>query len=226
MSGMTAERWNSNLHAFEGLLEIVPTGAMRGLEVGCGEGETSRRLRKRVPSVIGLDTDASSIEQARQPGDDIDYVVGDLFAGEIEEDSFDVVTAVAVLHHVDQRRALVQLSRFVRPGGLLLAVGLARRHSAGDWARDAVDSIAVRRHTFLKDVWHTTAPQVWPPAMTYAETRQASIKALPGGRVRTSSLLPLHDHVDAPAAVTTHAERSQGSSLSRWSRVSTGITGV
>ena len=180
MSGMTAERWNSNLHAFEGLLEIVPPGAMRGLDVGCGEGETSRRLRKRVPSVIGLDTDASSIEQARQPGDDIDYVVGDLFAGEIEEDSFDVVTAVAVLHHVDQRRALVQLSRFVRPGGLLLAVGLARRHSAGDWARDAVDSIAVRRHTFFKDVWHTTAPQVWPPAMTYAETRQASIKALPG----------------------------------------------
>jgi len=129
---------------------------------------------------MGLDTDASSIEQARQAGDDIDYVVGDLFAGEIEEDSFDVVTAVAVLHHVDQGRALVQLSRFVRPGGLLLAVGLARRHSAGDWARDAVDSIAVRRHTFFKDVWHTTAPQVWPPAMTYAETRQASIEALPG----------------------------------------------
>ena len=100
---MTAERWNSNLHAFEGLLEIVPTGALRGLDVGCGEGETSRRLRKRVPSVVGLDTDASSIEQARQAGDDIDYVVGDLFGGEIEEDSFDVVTAVAVLHHVDHR---------------------------------------------------------------------------------------------------------------------------
>ena len=70
MSRMTAERWNSNLHAFEGLLRTVPTGAMRGLDVGCGEGETSRRLRKRVPSVMGLDTDASSIEQARPAGDD------------------------------------------------------------------------------------------------------------------------------------------------------------
>jgi len=35
---MTAERWNSNLHAFEGLLEIVPTGAMRGLDVGVAKG--------------------------------------------------------------------------------------------------------------------------------------------------------------------------------------------
>ena len=59
-------------------------------------------------------------------------------------------------------------------------VGLARSRSVGDYARDAVDSIAVRRHTFVKDAWHTPAPQVWPPPMTYAETRQATSEALPG----------------------------------------------
>ncbi|HYN31197.1 MAG TPA: class I SAM-dependent methyltransferase [Ilumatobacteraceae bacterium] len=177
---MTSERWNSNLHAFERLLELVPAGAMRGLDVGCGEGETSRRLRRRVPCVTGLDTDVSSIECARRRGDDIDYVVGDLFGSEVEESAFDVVTAVAVLHHVDHRRALVQLSRFVRPGGVLLAVGLARSRSAGDYARDVVDTIAVRRHTFVREVWHTPAPQVWPPPLTYTQTREVSMEALPG----------------------------------------------
>ena len=177
---MSIERWNSNLQAFGGLLELVPVGATRGLDVGCGEGETARRLRQRVPFVVGLDADAASIECARRASDDIEYIVGDLFAGEVQEGSFDVVTAVAVLHHVDHRKALDQLSRFVRPGGVLLVVGLARSRSVGDYARDVVDSIAVRRHTFVKDVWHTPAPQVWPPPMTYTETRQATSEALPG----------------------------------------------
>jgi len=64
MSAVGGDRWNSNLHGFERLLGSVPYDAARGLDVGCGEGETARRLRRRVPEVIGLDVDAASIEAA------------------------------------------------------------------------------------------------------------------------------------------------------------------
>lgn len=97
------ERWNSNLHAFDELLHMVPVGARCGLDVGCGEGETARRLRRRVPSVVGLDNDLASIELARSHGDDIDYLHGDLETVDLPTGSFDVVSAVAVVHHLDQR---------------------------------------------------------------------------------------------------------------------------
>src|SRR4051812_6652070 len=75
---VSSERWNSNLHAFEVLLDALPEGAHRGLDVGCGEGETARRLRRRVPQVVGLDPDVLSIKEARSCDDDIEYIVGEL----------------------------------------------------------------------------------------------------------------------------------------------------
>jgi len=173
-------RWNSNLHAFERLLRAIPGGSQSGLDVGCGEGETARRLRTVVPSVVGIDPDRPSIDLARSHGDDIEYVVADLESADLPVATFDVVTAVAVLHHLDQRSALDRLAALVRPGGLLLVVGLARSGSLRDLARDATDSVAVRRHTLFKDVWHTPAPKVWPPPLSYAETRAVSLDALPG----------------------------------------------
>jgi len=176
------ERWNSSLHAFEMLLRAVPVEAQRGLDIGCGEGETARRLRRRVDSVIGLDPDAASIDQARSHNDDIGYIVGVLDEAVLPEAWFDVVSTVGMLHHVDQHTGLTQLARLVRPGGMLIVVGLARSRSLRDFGRDARDAVAVRRHTLTKGVWKTPAPKIWPPPLTYAETRTAALHALPDAR--------------------------------------------
>jgi trans-aconitate methyltransferase len=64
-----APRWNANLHAFDALLRRVPSPAVRGLDVGCGEGETARRLRARVPSVVAIDPHEPSVLEARSRGD-------------------------------------------------------------------------------------------------------------------------------------------------------------
>jgi SAM-dependent methyltransferase len=178
------ERWNPNLHALEGLLTQVPAGARRGLDVGCGEGETARRLRRRVASVIGLDRHEPSIEEARSYGDDIEYVLGDLETVDLPPSSFDVVTAVAMLHHVDQRTGLRRLADLVAPGGLLLVVSHARHHSIGDYARDVRDAIGVRRFTYTRNVWGTPSPVVWPPPLTYAQTRDVSLEVLPDAQYR------------------------------------------
>ncbi|MFN8018268.1 MAG: class I SAM-dependent methyltransferase [Acidimicrobiales bacterium] len=179
---MTAERWNANLHAFDVLLRSVPPAAERGVDIGCGEGETARRLRARVPSVIGIDPDQPSIDEAHRYGDDIEYRCCALDDADLPPGSFDVVTSVAMLHHVDQQEGLAQMAALLRPGGLLLVVGLARSRSPIDVAHDARDAIGVRWQARGRHVWETTAPKLWPPPLTYAETRAASLEALPGAR--------------------------------------------
>ncbi|MCE9622895.1 MAG: NAD(+)--rifampin ADP-ribosyltransferase [Actinomycetia bacterium] len=175
-------RWNSSLHAFERLLRQVPAGAATGLDVGCGEGETARRLRTRVNSVVGIDPDADSIDLARSHDDDIDYLVTTLDSLDLGGATFDVVTAVAVMHHLDQRSAIPRLASLVRPGGLLLIVGIARSRTVADFARDAIDSVGIRRHTLFKRVWNTSAPKVWPPPLSYAQSRSLSLQLLDGAR--------------------------------------------
>lgn len=179
---MTSVRWNSNLHAFGRLLRAVPAGAQHGLDVGCGEGETARMLRLRVPSVVGVDTHEASIVEARAYGDDVDYRAGALATVDLPRDAFDVVTAVAMLHHVEHGEGLRRLSELVAPGGVLLVVGLAQSRSLSDYARDARDAVAIRRHTLTKSVWDTPAPKIWPPPLSYEQARAASHEVLPDAR--------------------------------------------
>jgi trans-aconitate methyltransferase len=173
-------RWNGNLHAFAPLLRTIPSGARRGLDVGCGEGETARRLRTRVVEVVGIDPDEPSILEARSYDDDIRYEVSDLESATFEPRSFDVVTAVASLHHMDHDAALARLASFVAPGGVLLVVGLARSRTPMHYGRDAIDAVAVRRHILLRGVWETPAPKTWPAPMTYTEARDRAEALLPG----------------------------------------------
>jgi ubiquinone/menaquinone biosynthesis C-methylase UbiE len=173
----TKPRWNPNLHAQELLLRAhVPAGAATGLDVGCGEGETARRLRQHVPSVVGADRHEPSIDEARTYGDDITYVLADL---DSLDGSYHVVSAVAMLHHVDQRDGLRKLSSLVAPGGVLLVVSHAKSKSLRDYARDGRDAIGVRRYKYTRGVWGTSAPVVWPPPLTYRQTRDQSLEVLP-----------------------------------------------
>jgi SAM-dependent methyltransferase len=177
-------RWNCNIHAFEGVLSAIPEGAGRGLDVGCGEGETARMLRRHVREVAAIDPHEPSIAEARSYGDDIRYEVAGLLTTSFEPASFDVVTAVAMLHHVDQRDGLRRLAGLVAPGGVLLVVSHATSKSPGEYARDCWDAIAVRRYTFTRTTWETPSPKVWPPPHSYAETKRASLDVLPDAQFR------------------------------------------
>lgn len=177
-------RWNANLHAFDIALRRVPSGAVRGLDVGCGEGETTRRLRQRVGSVVGLDPHEPSVLEARSYRDDIDYVVGDLQSVDLPTAAFDVVTAVAMLHHVDHAQGLRRLAEFVAPGGMLVVVGLSYARQPRDYARDLWDAIAIRPHVLLRRQWHTSAPIVWPPPASYDQVRAISAEVLPSCQVK------------------------------------------
>ena len=181
-----AAPWNHNLHYHPVILRAIPPGCPDALDVGCGEGILTRRVRPRVPQVTGIDLDPASIEAARshpQAGD-ITYLLGDVLSYPFEPASFALITAVASVHHMDAGAALARLSRLLRPGGVLGVIGLARPRYPADLPLELAAVASHRVHRLTKTVWNSPAPIVWPPAESYAEMRALAAQLLPGVRYR------------------------------------------
>jgi SAM-dependent methyltransferase len=182
------QRWNGNIHLLRRLLRRVPPSARRGLDVGCGEGVTTRLLRPHVETAIGIDEDAESLELARSQGGDVGYARADLLRAPFPDGAFDVVSAVAVLHHGDLEPALRRLRALLAPGGVLLVVGFARNRSPLDYAYALAGTIWLRRHMWFRGSWETPSPKRWDFELTYAETAAVCRRVLPGCAFRRDPL--------------------------------------
>jgi ubiquinone/menaquinone biosynthesis C-methylase UbiE len=95
------------------------------LDVGCGPGNTTRRLarmRRATAPTVGLDASATMLARARRDTDDprVSYVAGRAEALPFDDFSFDLVTCLGALYLMDDpHRALHELARVLRPGGRL-----------------------------------------------------------------------------------------------------------
>ena len=95
--------------------------------MGCGEGVLVRELVRVVPFVVGLDRDRPSLQSAQSHGAvGSSFVAGDMLASPFPSATFDMVTSVASLHHVDAVAGLEEMARLLAPGGVLVVIGLAR----------------------------------------------------------------------------------------------------
>jgi SAM-dependent methyltransferase len=170
------------------MLDAIPAGCRRAVDVGCGNGDLTRRLRARgIPEVVGIDRDGPCIERCRAHPEagDIGYVVGDLLTGELEPASFDLVTAVATLHHVDARAGLIRLRSLVAPGGVLAVVGLARPDLPQDVPIEIAAQVVSRlRRDRAPESGGPQPPVVWPPPERYSTMRRLAAELLPGARWR------------------------------------------
>ena len=96
------------------------------LDVGCGPGTITVELAERVAPgrVVGLDVSPAPLDEARALADSrgvaVTFAVGDVYALEAADGSFDVVHAHQVLQHLtDPVAALREMARVCRPGGLV-----------------------------------------------------------------------------------------------------------
>jgi SAM-dependent methyltransferase len=149
----------------------------------------ARELRRTVPSVTAIDLDAPSIDQARGYPDGVDYIVGDILTHPFEPASFDVITSVATLHHMDAATGLARMRDLLRPGGVLAVVGLARSTMPRDLPRDLAGIAVSTIHRARKGHWQHPSPLVWPPPVTYQEMRKLAADILPGCQYRRHLLL-------------------------------------
>jgi 2-polyprenyl-6-hydroxyphenyl methylase/3-demethylubiquinone-9 3-methyltransferase len=92
------------------------------LDIGCGGGFTCEFLAQRGAIVAGVDQSTACIQvaqaHAKQQQLAIAYQVAHAEVLPLPADSFDVVTCVDVLEHVDDlRQTLQEIHRVLKPGG-------------------------------------------------------------------------------------------------------------
>lgn len=123
-SVLRSHRWRSAENSAAYLLPHLKPH-MRILDVGCGPGTITAGLADRVPRghVTGIDTAPEVLDQARELAaqrDNLDFATGDVYALDYPDATFCVVHAHQVMQHLgDPVRALTEMRRVTKPGGLI-----------------------------------------------------------------------------------------------------------
>ena len=106
----------------------------------CGQGFLLPELADRCSEVVGIDPDETALAGAAHRVADrtnVTLVRGDVMTADLQEAGFDLVAAVASIHHLPLEPALGRLATLVRPGGSLAIVGPAQRIPKEQPALDA-----------------------------------------------------------------------------------------
>lgn len=91
------------------------------LDIGCGGGFLTNSMAKKGYNVTGLDISAESLIVARNHDEtkSVNYVEGDATKLPFSDNSFDIITSMDFLEHVDYPKDVVkEVSRVLKPGGL------------------------------------------------------------------------------------------------------------
>lgn len=193
--------WSHNDHYHRVLLERVPAGASRALDVGCGTGAFARKLATRVAHVDAIDRSADALELGRERSagiDNIRFVDADLFDFGGDERGYDFISLIAVIHHMDFEAAAERLRALLAPGGVVAILGIAREDTLPEFAKRAVRfgvnaavgaAFAVRRavgRPALIPTGRFAGPEapVRDPSMTFRDVRAAAPVAFPDSTYR------------------------------------------
>lgn len=118
------------------------SGNRRILDVGCGTGANLAELG-RFGKVEGVDSEPEAVRLCRRAGWEVQHVAGESLP--FEDGSFDLVTLLDVIEHVDDDENLLrEAGRLLTPGGLVLVTV-----PAYTWMWGAQDEIShhYRRYT-------------------------------------------------------------------------------
>ncbi|MFK7883161.1 MAG: glycoside hydrolase family 99-like domain-containing protein [Phycisphaerales bacterium] len=121
LTGITGEIEAEHVHRY--LFAAGLCARKDVLDIACGEGYGSALIGQVAASVVGVDIDAQTIEQARDSygSDSIEFETGSCQEIPYKRDSFDVVVSFETIEHIEeQENFLREIKRVLRPGGLLI----------------------------------------------------------------------------------------------------------
>ena len=100
------------------VLSLVPS-FRRALDLGCGTGRLTRALVQRG-TTIGVDSSSAMLPQARQKSLSV-LAQADAFDLAFADASFDVVTALRVVFHIEDMESLFsEIARILTPWGVVV----------------------------------------------------------------------------------------------------------
>jgi 2-polyprenyl-3-methyl-5-hydroxy-6-metoxy-1,4-benzoquinol methylase len=114
--------WNAFWHLY-GRLQSVDIASKRVLVVGCGFGDDAIRIASLGALVSALDISPDILEIAKaralRARVTVDFHVSAAERTPFPDDYFDIAFFVDVLHHVDIPEAVEELTRILKPNGLV-----------------------------------------------------------------------------------------------------------
>ncbi|MGB3954898.1 MAG: class I SAM-dependent methyltransferase [Brooklawnia sp.] len=174
-----AGKWNHNSRHYPTIGDLVD-GCRVVLDVGCGDGTLAHYLARRGHQVIGIDLDPALLPP---DSEDVHFMMGDATGLQFADDSFDAVVSVMLLHQTRLELALVEMRRVLKPGGLLVNLGIARDKGVGDLGRTVLDTIAEPFSRRGTTSWQPGTTQL-PARLGWQETHEAIDRMLPGVEFR------------------------------------------
>ena len=131
------------------------------LDAGCGTGRVAVELARRGYDVVGVDSDASMLEVARQH--DLPWVEADLASLDLDR-AFDLIVCagnvMVFLAPGTEAQVVQRLAAHLAPGGLLVSgwrTDRLARASYDGWAADAGLEQVARYSTWDGDPWRDDA---------------------------------------------------------------------
>jgi SAM-dependent methyltransferase len=167
-------------------------GGDRALDVGCGTGLLLHRLARVMPEVVGIEPDGLAAARARATVAKVDNATvceAPFDPGIFDHASFDLVTFVAVLHHLPLAQTLQAARNLVRPGGRLVIVGLAREtpadlpRSMASLLLNPVVGLILHPRRAVEVPESMTAPTA-EPTESFDQVATIARKMLPGVKIR------------------------------------------
>ncbi|GAB2578726.1 class I SAM-dependent methyltransferase [Microlunatus antarcticus] len=179
--------WSHNDYFHSWILANLPEPCTVALDVGCGRGGLAAALSPHVDRVIGNDVDETMrLEASRRCAGlpNVTITGGPWVDG---NEDLDLVTMVAVLHHLDVADALAHVCRRLRSAGRFLAVGLAPPTTARDYAWDVASIVTNPVIGYVTHPWpskegaptHLSVP-VRDPTLPFDQLRRLLDQLMPG----------------------------------------------
>ncbi len=182
--------WNHNAAYYPWLRrQLDRAAAKRVLDVGCGEGSLARFLAAPGRQIWGIDPFAAAIGAARDKcgeGEGLTFLCASFEDFEAPPGSLDGIVFAASLHHMEEEGAIRKAKKLLKPGGLLLIVGLASPSGPADWVLEVLRILPARLGTALhrarsSEELGLPTSYVFPPM---AEVRALVRRELPGAKLR------------------------------------------
>jgi ubiquinone/menaquinone biosynthesis C-methylase UbiE len=108
---------------FKSLVDPKPGDSI--LDMGCGTGAFTQRLKQEFPSanVLGMDISEQCINRARKSYADILFSAGDVEKTNLDSHSIDIICYFGALHHFpDFNNVAREAGRILRPGGKVFSL--------------------------------------------------------------------------------------------------------
>ena len=185
---MNDDYWTHNT-AYHSWIISQAKAKNRVIDIGCGDGLLIQRLSSICNHVIGIDTHAPSIEQAKQrlSNNKNATVINIGFEDYVgSPNSFDLIIFVASLHHMNLEHSVSKAKGMLAPHGKLLVVGCASPHGFIDYIIEIARVLPARLGSHFrgeKKGGEIGVPTT-KPTIGLIEIKRFSKRELPGVRIR------------------------------------------